>query len=179
MSTTKQALRADIMRTLRALPGAYVQEKSARLRRAAESYWQGAGMRICLYAPMAHEVDLLPLLREHPEHEYYLPRCLPKRRLSFHRVLTPEHDLLPGAWGILEPRPELPELPPEQAELILVPGVAFTPRGQRLGYGGGYYDRYLPRCPQARTLALALAEQMQPELPTDAHDCTIGHVLWA
>jgi 5-formyltetrahydrofolate cyclo-ligase len=63
--------------------------------------------------------------------------------------------------------------------LVIVPGVGFTADGQRLGYGGGFYDRYLPRCPQARIVAAAFPEQICRALPTEAHDLSIPHVIIA
>lgn len=134
-------------------------------------------MSIALYAPLAHEVNLLPLLAEHPRHRYYFPRCLPGRRLSFHLVRTPEEELLPGALGIPAPAEHLPCIRPQELQLILVPGVAFTPDGRRLGYGGGFYDRYLPQCPQAKLISLAMPEQIVANLPTEAHDLRIPTLL--
>lgn len=79
--------------------------------------------------------------------------------------------------GILAPLPKLPIIPPQQMDIIIVPGVGFTLSGKRLGYGGGYYDRYLPMCTRARVLALAFPEQIENTLPTDEHDFPIPSVL--
>lgn len=173
----KAAARRAILAELRGLPGEYVQAASAALRQKLVPLMQGVE-HVCLYAALPHEVDLLPLLQEAPDKHYYFPRCRPGHRLSFHRVRRAEQ-LAPGALGIPTPGAELPELRPQQAQLIIVPGVAFTLAGKRLGYGGGYYDRFLPRCPAAATLALALPEQLYPDLPTDPHDCTLHCVLHA
>ncbi len=62
-------------------------------------------------------------------------------------------------------------------DLIILPGLAFTRCGKRLGYGGGYYDRYLLRAPQAELIALAFAEQLCDDLPTDSHDRRVAHVF--
>ena len=132
---------------------------------------------MALYAALPHEVDLLPLLREHPQHAYYFPRCLPGRRLSFHRVINPESDLKPGALNIPTPAVKLLTLEPELFDLVLVPGVAFSEAGERLGYGGGYYDRWLPQCRQARLIALLFREQVVASLPREAHDLLIPRLI--
>lgn len=81
-----------------------------------------------------------------------------------------------GAFGIREPAGE-EVVPPEDIDAVLVPCVAFDELGTRLGHGGGYYDRYLPMCTQARILALAFPEQIEGSLPTDEHDFPIPTVL--
>lgn len=177
----KERVRREMLLSLRALPGAYVQAASARLRALLKPLLEGR-RHICLYAPLPHEVDLLPLLREAPERHYYFPRCLPGRSMVFQRVQAPERELLPGAMGIRTPLSKLPVIEPQHVDLIVVPGLAFEaqPGGgaTRLGYGGGYYDRYLPLLsPAARTVALALPEQLLADLPTAAHDVQIQTLL--
>lgn len=154
--------------------------KSAALRCQLAPFLGGeASLCIGLYAPLPHEVDLMPLLREYPQHRYAFPRCLPGHRLCFHEVSDPASDLIPGAHGILAPRPDLPSVGAEAIDLLLIPGVAFTREGVRLGYGGGYYDRFIPLCPQARLLSLAFEEQIFNTLPSDEHDRLVPLVLIA
>lgn len=87
-------------------------------------------------------------------------------------------DLAPGAWGIMEPRLEsLRPLLPEELDLVIVPGVAFDERGNRLGYGGGFYDRFLPQTrSDAIWLALAFELQICPEVYPGPHDCPV-HII--
>ncbi len=76
-----------------------------------------------------------------------------------------------GAYGIWEPDPALsPLLAPEEIQVALVPCVAFDRQNRRLGHGAGYYDRYLPRCPQALTVALAFEAQRLERLVCQPHD---------
>lgn len=93
--------------------------------------------------------------------------------LDLYRVCDLEHDVAPGAWGIREPLPMHCDRFETLAQLdfVLLPGVAFTRGGARLGYGGGYYDKLLARLPHRPLLvAGAFAMQLVDELPQEATD---------
>ncbi len=179
----KKRLRATVLARLRARHSAQCAADSAALRArlfpilAEMERELGRPLNIALYAALPHEVDLLPLLREHPQHRYAFPRCHAGRQMSFHYVTSPEKELAAGALGIRTPRALLPRLAPAEVDMLLVPGVAFTAHGERLGYGGGFYDTFIPRCPQARLLALAFAEQMVPAIPREEHDILLPQVI--
>ena len=79
--------------------------------------------------------------------------------------------------NIPEPAAHTTIVPPEEIDILIVPGVAFTRSGARLGYGGGYYDRFIPRCTRARVLALAFEEQLVTELPSEPHDLYIPELI--
>ena len=167
----KHEVRRQVLKQLRPRPAQQVESDSARLRAMLAPLLQGAEpLNVGIYIPMAHEVNLLPLLQEFPHHRYAVPRCLPERKMAFHCIRNASTDTAPGAHGIPAPHEHLPTIPAEAFDILIVPGVAFSPGGQRLGYGGGYYDRYLPHCSHAQIIAVAFAEQMLPELPTEAHD---------
>ena len=174
----KTELRRHMLGLLRALPHDYVVEQSARLRELLHPVLKAENpLTVFLYAALPHEVDLLPLISLYPQHAFYFPRCLPGRRLSFHRVTDTRTQLLPGAMGIPTPLHTLPEKPAQQADLIIVPGLAFTASGHRLGYGGGFYDRLLAACPAVPSLSLAFPQQLLPTVPTDEHDHPVDRVL--
>lgn len=78
-------------------------------------------------------------------------------------------DLEPGAFGIMEPRADCRICETEEG-LLLMPGVAFDEQGHRVGYGGGYYDRYLEKHPHLIHIALAFEFQIFPEVPSEKHD---------
>lgn len=173
----KHILRRHMLHKLRAVPEERRREQSACLRERLAKLLAQAPATVALYAAMPHEVDLVALVEEHPEHRFAFPRCHPGRRMSFHLVSTPAQQLEDGAFGIPTPRPSCREIEPEEFTHIVVPGVAFTPEGKRLGYGGGYYDTYLPRCPRAKVLAAAYTWQLLADLPTEAHDKLIPLIL--
>ena len=83
-----------------------------------------------------------------------------------------------GYAGIPEPIADGPVADDETA-LVLMPGLAFDPQGHRIGYGGGFYDKFLAAEPNHPTLALCYDFQMLPALETEEHDIPVDYVLWA
>lgn len=100
------------------------------------------------------------------------------KRLTPSLLLDYPGDLHAGAWDIPEPKPEcLRPLEPQELDLVIVPGVAFDEKGNRLGYGGGFYDRFLPRTrPDTLFIALAFELQVRPEVYPGSHDVPM-HLL--
>jgi 5-formyltetrahydrofolate cyclo-ligase len=109
---------------------------------SAWDVFQASGA-ILTYMPMRSEVDLRSLLAAFPGKRWLLPRILPEEdhRMVFHPY-DPDH-LIQHSFGMAEPSPHLPQIPPGEIQLVLVPGLAFDCSGWRLGYGGGYFDRFL------------------------------------
>lgn len=101
------------------------------------------------------------------------------RALQLYRVHDPASQLAPGIWGIREPMPGLcPEAHAGSIEFLLAPGVAFTPACDRLGYGGGFYDRLIAGFSAAPFfVAAAFALQILPELPVTATDRALDLVV--
>jgi 5-formyltetrahydrofolate cyclo-ligase len=81
-----------------------------------------------------------------------------------------------GQWGIREPVGDAVD--PASIDLVIVPGVAFTADGRRLGHGKAYYDRFLPHV-RAVTVGVGFHEQLVDDLPTEAHDIALDHVVTA
>ncbi len=92
------------------------------------------------------------------------------------RAVTDLDLLVPGPYGIPAPAENSGLVPPEALDLVLVPGMAFTGDGHRLGRGGGYYDRYLPQT-NALTVALARDFQIVDHIPTDPHDIPVDALI--
>ena len=83
-----------------------------------------------------------------------------------------------GYSGIPEPIDDGP-VADDKTALVLMPGLAFDPQGHRIGYGGGFYDKFLSSEPDHPTLALCYDFQVFPVLETEAHDIPVDIVLWA
>ena len=129
------------------------------------------------YLPMRGEVDLQPLIAAAPGLRWAIPRVVetPTHQLVFH-AYDPER-LVRHRFGMLEPDPTLPAIEPEQASLILVPGLAYTRAGYRLGYGGGYYDRLLSKPGHAPTLGVCFLALLLSEIPHEPHDIPVDYIV--
>lgn len=140
--------------------------------------WLGAHS-ILFYMPIKREVSIEPLMQEawNAGKDVFVPRCLPdSRELKIVKLISLDQ-LITGTWGIREPLETLPGVDPYILDLILVPGVAFDRKGGRLGYGGGYYDRFLAKChPNAIRLAPHFRLQLLPKLDHCRHD-QLMHLL--
>lgn len=131
------------------------------------------------YWPLAGELDIRPLLNACHEqgHKLALP-CTPRKGkpLTF-REWVPLDDLRAGPYGTREPFPEKLEVQPN---LVLVPLLAFTQYGERLGYGGGFYDRTLAKLKEAHEVfacGIGYAAQEAATLPTDRFDQRLDGIL--
>lgn len=101
------------------------------------------------------------------------------KRLIPSLLCDPERDLAPGAYGILEPKPEaIRPLVAGEIDLVLVPGVVFDLHCNRIGYGGGYYDRFLPSTGKnCCWLALAFELQLVERIPVEEFDLPVHMVV--
>jgi 5-formyltetrahydrofolate cyclo-ligase len=111
-----------------------------------------------------------------------VPWCNDQGELELFRLESMD-DLALGMYKILEPKPELRHLPERQVDvksldIVMVPGVAFTREGARMGHGKGYYDKLLEHArPDAPLVALAFECQLFPEIPTQAHDVFMDKII--
>jgi len=172
------------MRTLRdAFPRAALEARSERIvdRVAALPAYERA-RALALFFPLAGEVDLRPLdarARAEGKRVYY-PFMEP-RQTGFVTGLARVEDLAELAdrgRRFLEPPPEAPRAARGEVDLIVVPALAVSSTGHRLGYGMGFYDATLPDfCPPALAVVVAYDFQLLAELPSLDHDVAGDHVV--
>jgi 5-formyltetrahydrofolate cyclo-ligase len=107
-----------------------------------------------------------------------LPRCAPRGVLIPIEVQDLSIDIEPGCWGIREPKLNIGEVAPSEIDLVIVPGAGFDLEGNRLGYGGGYYDRFFMRLnPTVPKIAIAFECQIADKIPVDQHDAKMTMLI--
>lgn len=131
---------------------------------------------LALYSPIHHEVETATVAtRALAEGKTLLYPAVVGSKMEFRRVRHLD-DLVPGRFGILEPRGEVWE--PKQADLIVVPGVAFDRSGRRIGYGKGFYDKALHQLEgSGRLVAFCYQFQLVEEIAGEPHDVTMDLIV--
>ena len=144
----------------------------------AESSWKNA-RTVALTISTEIEIDTKPLisLAWADKKKVVVPKTFPGRKMEFFEIV-PESEYELTSFGVLEPKDETKSVSRDKINLIVVPGVAFTLKGQRLGYGGGFYDRYLSGY-RGNTIALADSSRLyeKPEWGEDKFDIAVQKVL--
>lgn len=163
-----------IRKEIRAERAAHTDEKIHRMSLEALnrflklSEYQKAKV-IYAYMDCKHEVETRDLIRAawSEGKRVAVPKVIGEE-MKFFYITSFEKDLEDGYFGIKEPREENPA--EEENALLLMPGVAFDEQCHRIGYGGGFYDRYLEAHPGLVTVALAFEFQIRNEVPYETFD---------
>jgi len=172
----KAELRKQVLHEMKALS----QEKKQAMNRALTErflrhpFYQEA-KTIATYLSFPHEFQTQELIEQALKDgkKVLIPKTYPKGRMEF--VVYDPQQLVKTSFGLLEPQGDLEVVEPSQIDLIHVPGLAFTTEGYRIGYGGGYYDRYLENF-AGHSLSTIYPCQVQ-EFDFENHDIPVQEVL--
>lgn len=175
----KLALRKMIREQKRALTDQQIEQASNRLVEMflASSYYKNA-RTVYGYLPYNQEVRTTEILAQ---------ALRDGKRVAVPKIYGDEMRFIylddlsnveKGYSGIPEPVADEPE-GDDPTALVLMPGLAFDREGHRVGYGGGFYDKFLAKEPDHPTIALCYDFQMLPHIDTDAYDVPVDCVLWA
>lgn len=178
----KVRLRTRCLATRKALTPAQVAASSAAMAKRLLQFQPYLGARLLhtYVASVDNEVDTAGLIRQSLARgqEVAVPVVQPGTRVLRHALIQDLGQLQPGRWGLLEPAAGHPCWLEDlgRIDLVVVPGLAFDRRGNRLGLGGGYYDRFLARvsAPKAGLIYSAL---LLDALPAEAHDIPMDLVV--
>ena len=172
----KSELRKQVLQEMKSLP----QEQKQAIDQALTEqllqhpFYQEAKV-IATYLSFPHEFQTQELIEQALRDckKVLIPKTYPKGRMDF--VVYDPQQLVKTSFGLLEPQGDLEVVDVSQIDLIHVPGLAFTTEGYRIGYGGGYYDRYLKHF-SGNTLSTVYPCQIRDFIPED-HDIPVQEVL--
>jgi 5-formyltetrahydrofolate cyclo-ligase len=179
-AAAKSALRRQLRAHHATLTAADRAKASAQFRDQMLRFsgWHQARL-ILLYAPMPDELDVALLWPDAlaAGQSLAFPSFVPTTgTYQARRVQDPNRDLQPGFFGIREPGPKCAVIPLNRLDLVLVPGVGFTPDGHRLGRGRGYYDRLLTDV-RGLKCGVGFDQQLVESIPTEPHDVILDCIL--
>ena len=172
----KSELRKQVLQEMKALPRQ--QKKAMHLALTDQflkhPFYQEAKV-IATYLSFPHEFQTQELIEQALKDgkKVLIPKTYPKGRMDF--VVYDPQQLVKTSFGLLEPQGDLEVVDASQIDLIHVPGLAFSKEGYRIGYGGGYYDRYLEHF-TGHTLSTIYPCQIQDFIP-EKHDIPVEEVL--
>ena len=174
----KQTLRNQALKSLRTIQGE-VRAKASQLIAVRLNQLCTKHSHIMAFWPLNSEPDIRKVLHKLNQvgKSLYLP-CVAEKHIIPYKV-DDLSTLKPSKLGVHEPaRDTSLMIHPEQVELVILPGLAFTPKGSRLGRGGGYYDRFLSTLPE-ETLKVAVAyeSQVHQAIPINLHDIGVDVII--
>ena len=172
----KAELRKQVLQEMKTLSQEQKQAMDLALteRFLKHPFYQEA-KTIATYLSFPHEFQTQELIKRMLKDgkKVLIPKTYPKGRMDF--VVYDPKQLAKTSFGLLEPQGDLEVVEPSQIDLIHVPGLAFTTEGYRIGYGGGYYDRYLEHF-AGHTMSTIYPCQVQ-EFNSENHDIPVQEVL--
>ena len=172
----KAELRKQVLQEMKAIPREQKQAMDQALtdQFLKHPFCQEAKV-IATYLSFPHEFQTQELIEQalRDGKKVLIPKTYPKGRMDF--VVYNPQQLVKTSFGLLEPQGDLEVVDASQIDLIHVPGLAFTTEGYRIGYGGGYYDRYLEHF-SGHTLSTVYPCQVQQFMPEN-HDIPVQEVL--
>lgn len=182
MTKQKSELRKECLRRRQELGEDARAEKSACIVRRVEEDpdWKAAKV-VCVYVWFKDEVQTDALIQSawQDGKTVCVPRCGKdgEDKIVLHEIRSFD-DLAPGAYGIREPIPDQTRIAAiSDVDAFIVPGVAFDLQGNRLGWGGGFYDWTLSRAKGAKKIALAFSCQIVDALPMEPQDIKMDKVV--
>lgn len=174
----KRRLRKDLLTKRRHIPHEVWQQKSLALCDRLNN-WQTfrQAKNVLAFTSFRQEPDLSTLWQRFPEKNWGFARCIDKD-LIWHQVAIADfsNQMQLGAFNILEPHPDLPLINLANIDLILIPAVAGDRLGYRLGYGGGFYDRWLPHSTGLK-VGIIFDEFYVDELSHDPWDIPLDEIF--
>ena len=179
ISERKKGLRQKMLAMRRALSANETESRSSSLKENILSLPEYKNAKkIMAFLAMKGESNLDGFIRQAllDGKEVYIPVCLPERQMEAGRLIDMEH-FEKGPLGLRNLPAGYEVTSPESLDLVLIPGLAVSQEGIRLGMGAGYYDRYLARVPFEKRVAALWDFQVIPDIPSEPFDQKIAKIV--
>lgn len=180
---TKHQIRTDVLKTLESYTKEEFKEKCETIEVRLFEFANFLEAAVTLiYVPIDRQVTTASIIRRSMDYNKIvtLPAFEPGRfKMHLMKIDNPDKDLVAGPRGIIQPDLSRCKLIPlERIDIAIVPGIAFDEKGGRLGTGGGYYDRLLPKLSvTTRKVSIAFEDQIVPQVPMEPHDRYIDIII--
>ena len=174
----KHRLRAAMLRQARTLAPGYRSRSDAAIaaRVLALPEYQAAGTVFC-FVGTDWEIDTRPILADALDagKRLCVPLCTTPGQMELRQITTLDQ-LVPGAYGILEPSADAPLVDADAVDFAVLPCLSCSHGGHRLGQGGGFYDRFLARY-RGGAVLVCREKLIREDIPLEPHDCPVPWVL--
>jgi len=177
----KQQLRVKLLAKRRELDNEFIVSQSNKMANVlyASSYYQQANV-IMLFLSMPDEPQMMNIIEDAWKQGKTV--CVPHMRKEFGimdaAIIKSTEELVRGRFNLLVPDPaHLQVVDPHLIDVIVVPAVAYDVRGNRLGMGAGYYDRFIPQATKAICIGAIWSSQVIESIPTDPYDKPVHYLL--
>jgi 5-formyltetrahydrofolate cyclo-ligase len=180
---SKYSIRKQLLISRRKLSPEFILENSKKIAESLIKFdVYRKSTNIMLYIATKHEVQTQSIIKsaQKDKKRVFIPLIIRRdNKLLPSLVNDFERELAVGDLGILQPKREFFRIyPPNVLDLVIVPGVAFTIQGHRLGRGGGYYDQFLTQLkPKASSVALAFEMQILAKIPVEEKDIPVDYII--
>ncbi|GAE30728.1 5-formyltetrahydrofolate cyclo-ligase [Halalkalibacter hemicellulosilyticus] len=177
---SKQLIRRNILNKLESMSEQHFNKKCQFIasRFLQSTLWKRSQV-VAMTVSTKREVNTYPIIEQgwKENKQIVVPRTdFQSKAMTFHQI-DDWNDVVQTPINLFEPAAQkATAYLSEDIDLVVVPGVAFDQNGFRIGYGGGFYDRYLANY-KGQTVALATEVQIQPELPVEPHDRPVDYVI--
>ncbi|MBN2222832.1 MAG: 5-formyltetrahydrofolate cyclo-ligase [Vallitaleaceae bacterium] len=176
---TKRQIRQILLEKRNALEDKEVKENSQYIiEQIIVSKEYQACKQLFLYSPKGNEIDVSKLfsiaLKDNKTIAF--PKVMSKEEIAFYRVSSLD-DLQEGTFGVYEPNTQEGLVGCSRETLMIIPGIAFDQQGNRIGFGAGYYDRYLSKNTPLASFGVAYPWQIFEQLPKEEYDIALTRIL--
>lgn len=178
----KKVMRKEMLENRSKLTKEEIREKSNKIKEKLMRLEKFKEAQVIFsFISFGDEVDTHEIIKESLKlgKRVGVPVTIPEgRKLLVSELYDFDKELELGYYDILAPKEEyIREIHPKEIDVVLVPGVVFTPAGYRIGYGGGYYDRFFSKNKDVYKIGLCFDMQIADEIPIDLYDIPVDIII--